>query len=332
MDTDKVLLAHFWNAIKTGRFERVPEEQIDLFIETICLEGEPLTPVSSNDREVIKRNLHCDLASRLNNDVLSEIAVNKVKFYKEGDEKSPAPWAPCFEVCPPPDKGIKPKIKIRLVSDPFIWGDGKIHYRNIITHLCYGGQRYLTNAHSKDNYGFSEKFFLEVVDKARASTGKERISMLDIYGNMGRALYEAKELSDCIETHNMGVHPEPARFKTDYLYLRPAEWMPLSFKERVDLIVSQILVWRYFAAPDIVMDNCVQALSVGGYAYLQADCCPDCVHVDRYNERVSNVSRWLKKLHKEKYIELEMRGELDKDAGGIVIMHKLKPTPEYGAK
>ena len=115
MDADKVLLAHFWSAIKTGRFERISGEQIDLFIKTIYLEGEPLTPVNSSDKGVIKRNLHCELDSGLNRAVLSEIAVNKVKFYNKGDEKSPGPNGPYFEAYPRPNSGIKPKTKIRLV-------------------------------------------------------------------------------------------------------------------------------------------------------------------------------------------------------------------------
>lgn len=81
---------------------------------------------------------------------------------------------------------------------------------------------------------------------------------------------ETKKIAGYVETHNLTIDVEPAMYPTDHVYLCPAERMPTALKGGMDLIVSH-MAFRYFQAPDLALENCLQALSIGGEAMLSVD-------------------------------------------------------------
>ena len=84
---------------------------------------------------------------------------------------------------------------------------------------------------------------------------------------MGKALQDIKELDPNIETHGITMEPEPAMFNADYFHYIVAERMPLSFRGKFHLIVSN-MAFRYFLFQNIALLNVVKALAGGGYADL----------------------------------------------------------------
>ena len=123
------------------------------------------------------------------------------------------------------------------------------------------------------------------------------------------ALNDAKELSDDVETHDITIDVEPAMYPIDYLHLCPAERMPAEFREDMDLIVSNV-AFRYFSAPDLALENCLQALSVGGETRLSVGADSSHFPVKEYAGRLADEYDRLKRLRDQGYIKLDIQGRV----------------------
>lgn len=120
--------------------------------------------------------------------------------------------------------------------------------------------------HKEDDgnyYGYnSREDFLKKLQRIKQRTQRQVLTMLDIGGNIGRALNDAKEIDPTLTTANMTL-VNSLIIDGDVVIRRPAEYMPAVFEESFDLIESNV-AFTYFLFPDIALKNAIKALFVGG--------------------------------------------------------------------
>ncbi len=214
---------------------------------------------------------------------------------------------------------LKPEELIGLLMNPETIGsfgyvdeqvvkflDGSIeHYGGRTT---FGdGSRHLfshtADVQLRDDYNYSNaEDFKNKLERIRQRTKKLRLTMLDIGGNFGKALMDAKKIDPTLKTINMTLNYLPS-INGDIIVRRPAEYMPAVFEETIDVIESNY-AFTYFLFPDIGLINAVKALSVGGEANLSFsnNRCP--LDKEELLERMKKVFTWLKDLEQKGYIEI----------------------------
>ena len=146
------------------------------------------------------------------------------------------------------------------------------------------------------------KYFREKLERIKKRTNKQMLTIMDVGGNIGRALLDAKNIDPNLKTINMTLACAPA-MNGDIILRRPAEYMPAILEENVDLIESKY-AFLYFLFPDIALKNIIKALSIGGEANLDFsnDNCP--LGKVELLQRMKNIFAWLQKLEQTGYIEV----------------------------
>ena len=136
--------------------------------------------------------------------------------------------------------------------------------QNQLRFLVGSGSRHLYSTDiTEPTYFYKDKKeFEDKIESIKKRTGKTTLTMLDIGGNVGKALIDAKKIDPTLETLNLTLESAPV-VQGDIVVRRPAEYMPAVFEEKMDLIESNV-AFRYFLFPDIALKNAVKALSVGG--------------------------------------------------------------------
>jgi SAM-dependent methyltransferase len=203
------------------------------------------------------------------------------------------------------------------------------------------GNRQLTG-----EYGYMPKeVFDSVRDGIRKRTKKKTLSVLDIGGGVGKALFEMKTLDPNIETTNLTLEEEPLQLPVDHTVQCLAERMPDDFFERFDVVLSNVS-FRYYSLPHKALQNAVLALSAGGQALLniQTDSVAQTPTINEYykpyttdGNRCSGADALVKK-ERERLLRLQEKGYLtlvyhsttfkaNKDAygTGFYDIVKLKP-------
>jgi hypothetical protein len=213
---------------------------------------------------------------------------------------------------------LKPEELIKLLADPEIISssryvyeyDGVYHQQSEDSLLLEGSRHLCRDGKDSESYGYaSVEDFKNTLERIKQRTNKSGLIMLDIGGNIGMALADAKRIDPTLRTINMTLTSLPA-FGGDIITKRPAEYMPAVFEENIDLIESNV-AFRYFLFPDIALRNAVKALSIGGETnlYFSNDSCP--LGKEELLERMKKVFIWLKKLEQEGYIEVARRDNND---------------------
>ena len=146
------------------------------------------------------------------------------------------------------------------------------------------------------------KYFREKLERIKKRTNKQMLTIMDVGGNIGRALLDAKNIDPNLKTINMTLACAPA-MNGDIILRRPAEYMPAILEENVDLIESNY-AFLYFLFPDIALKNIIKALSIGGEANL--DFSNDNCSLGKVEllQRMKNIFAWLQKLEQTGYIEV----------------------------
>jgi SAM-dependent methyltransferase len=100
------------------------------------------------------------------------------------------------------------------------------------------------------------------------SAGKSKLQILDLGSMTSQMLSEVKDIFiDTIVTHGLSPFHCP-QYKVDHFHCLYGEYLPKSFANQFDLIVSQRAI-EYAMFPDLILENIVQSLAPGGEAYLQ---------------------------------------------------------------
>ncbi|GEM_PF-5294402 len=317
--------ARFFEGIEKEAFQPWTEEETQIFLEEDIFGFEPLKELNQRDKEVIYSSTKQLLGWYLNREIYHELTSREVYFFATSQElpenvakELRLPDFPFFFVSPY-DPGRKEQFnkivksltkagieslsimkKKNLLSDPESWFAG---YKSIgWTSDCLVGYG-MRHLHE---YGITDEHFLETIKRIQDATRKEKVNVFDVGGANGLALYDAKKLTDTIITHNLSPSVEPVMFPTDYLYTCPAERMPISLKENMDLILSN-MAFVYMAGQHLALENILQSLSVGGEAHLSIEWGKQNEFVDSSSQRMAQQYRRMQELHEKGYIELEVK-------------------------
>lgn len=228
---------------------------------------------------------------------------------------------------------LKPEELIKLLADPEILSssryvseyDGVYHQESSNPLLSEGSRHLYRDEKDSESYGYaSAEDFKNTLQRIKKRTGKSILTILDIGGNVGQALLDAKRIDSSLKTINMTLDSLPV-ISGDIIARRPAEYMPAVFEENIDLIESNY-AFRYFLFPDIALRNAVKALSIGGETnlYFSNDACP--LGEEELLERIKKVFTWLQKLEQEEYIEVVRNGEDPFSVEGAYLGRELKIT------
>lgn len=196
--------------------------------------------------------------------------------------------------------------KVDTFSDINIWGKASYHALKHGQPLTMQGYRnlYAQSPDEIETYGYTKERFTDLVANIRKRTGKENINMLDIGGGLGTASFQVEQLDNHIHATNLTIDEEPAMYPVERV-LAPAEAMPESFREKYDLMVSN-QAFRYFTYPDIALENCLKALSIGGEAEIVVGTSRQNVEVKDYAVRLAKEYKRLKELNDKGFIEFKI--------------------------
>ncbi|MDE1970848.1 MAG: hypothetical protein KGI50_04725 [Patescibacteria group bacterium] len=258
---DRVLLSHFFKGLETGSFVPLSTQEIQHLVETIHLGFEPLIPLPEQEKTLLKEYLVHHLSYALNRETYQQLCG---VIYRIQDPLFPE--RSTLVVTNPEEQsgGLIPlslREKVKFL-DPTLWNQTHLKKGNSTKVGLSGyGQRHL-----KD-YGFPDYAWKNLLDETRNATKRETLTVLDVGCGVGMALDDMKRIDSSTETHGLTVDQEPSMFPVDFYHYAAAEYVPQDFKERFDIIVSN-MSFRYHLFPHISLQNMVLSLSVGGTAQL----------------------------------------------------------------
>ena len=323
------ITARFWEGIDAGKFNPWTTQEISTLVEEM-LGSSPLQELTTRDREVISIEMHHILSSNLNRNLYHLLASDPVYFFSTAKEIPPetdifAPFPDKASFFVPRSSNsyeinkkefdtitailakagkehLSRPEKKKMLSDPAVWLNARLNTVRIDCPLVGYGMRPLTS------YGINTEQFMDTVKRVQNATGKDKINLLDVGGANGLALQDARKLTNIVITHNLTPTLEPAMFSTDFLYVCPAERMPESFREQMDLILSNY-AFCYFPGQDLALENILQALSVGGEANIEVSFGKQRVFVDNFAPRMAEQYKRMKHLHDLGYITLKVESD-----------------------
>ena len=319
VNKDNPFLSYFWKSFETGNFVPIPENAVENIVNHY-LDTTPMITLSDKECEALREDMTIAFKEKvllynsetekllkkfvyfIPGDVYVEYSGENRKVIKDTvvyitDEKNQA-----IE-----NLGHHPSSteeKVDYFSKPFFWDD------STFVSIVRGGesvstQMFVPGSRSLYYYpGYAEeKDFIDLLERVKKDTQKEKIKMLDVGGNIGRALYDAKKVDPNIETFNMTLDEAPAIYG-DHVIRTPVEVMPKNLEEEIDIIESNVS-FRYFSFPDIALFNIIKALSVGGEADIdfQADRSP--TNKEDLINRINNLFLVIKKLEDGGYIKID---------------------------
>ena len=261
---ERFMYPHFIDGI-ISRFKKMPLAEIRKMVQERYFGFAPLTELSSEENTLLENSLVKNLEYTLNRRSL-ELLCGPVFIRKEGDSlcinlytKNAVPYNNHD-----PFRILLPKEKIDMFFNPDQCIKIRLNELNSSSDIARYGNRTLID---KDGFGYLKvgDEFKDLLRTSRRESGIEHLAVLDIGCGMGMALQDMKNLDYNLETHGITIEQEPAMFKADYLHYLAAERMPLEFKGKFHLIVSN-MSFRYFLFPHIALLNTVKSLAKGGYA------------------------------------------------------------------
>ena len=123
---------------------------------------------------------------------------------------------------------------------------------------------------SRTVMGYDDEVGINLVEllNDRIGVSDLPIKILDVGSYRGEALYGLKQrFGDEIEAHGLSLNVTP-HFPCDFFHCYSADFMPLSFKGKFDLIVSSRCL-EYVALADKALLGIAESLALGGVAELQ---------------------------------------------------------------
>jgi len=317
---------HFWKGLKTGKFIPKTDKEIKQFMQENHFGGEAITELSKEDRKVIEKPIFEHLKFNMSEkDELKKLCEQEVAYFPSGIDYYKCP---CFilEDCffeegeffkEKNEKGelLTKKEKIKLFSNPNIWHGSILYETNSRGPFTSWGMR------SLEGYGFNKEHFGKIIKRVKENTGKNLLNILDVGGASGVALKEIKEyFPKEVITNNLTIDVEPVTYEFDNLYLCPGERFPKKLVGNMDLIISN-MAFVYMPGQNLTLENCLQALSVGGEAFLS-------VEIGKQDYFVQDFPNRMRKQY-DRMIHLKETGFIDlKVKSGSHGSHALTHNPK----
>src|SRR3989344_4584716 len=285
---ERFMYPHFIEGIMSGRFRKMPLAEIRKMVRGRYFSFVPLTKLTMEEDDLIENMLVKSLDYTLNKRSL-ELLCEPIFICKDGDSlhiniyvKNAVPYNNHD-----PFRILLPKEKIDMFFNPDQCIKIRLNELNSSSDIIRYGNRPLID---KDGFGYLKDAdeFKKLLRTIREKSGIEHLAVLDIGCGMGMALQNMKNLDSNIETHGLTMEQEPAMFKADYFHYLAAERMPLEFKGKFHLIVSN-MSFRYFLFPHIALLNTVKSLAKGGYARISFS-------YDRIDQTPESRSYFLEKV------------------------------------
>ncbi len=217
-------------------------------------------------------------------------------------------------------KQLTPQDKERIYTDIEIVSDASMRVNRCVGSFGMAN-RPLTQYSYEDTYGDLDRLDA-IIERIRKRTGRDEIRLLDVGGSLGRAAWEAEQRYANLQATNLTVTDGMAMFPVTYV-LALGERMPARFHESFDLILSN-MAFCYFTFPELGVENCLQALAVGGEAHLSG--------IDKYfrPKKGDEKDPRFKRKH-ERLLDLQTKGCItyERPRNGIVKLVKHKPIARY---
>ena len=333
----------FWKALDSGKISEPSQEELARMVDDLYFSTEPMTPLKPLEEKNLRKAL-TDFYHRcfFGADYLKTLTTgNFIYFNVSAEQLKKAKNIPNFrlnsnhfQICDhdftfgqsyfvmPSDDVIKKResewdgeviptlLKLggyipnkeqrrKLFSDVNVWDEVRVIEYNGSTSTHRWGYR------SLNEYGFSDKDFKSIVRRVKRQTGKTQLRMLDIGGGNGEACSDVEELCPEVKTINLTLNEEPAQYPGETM-IASAERMPASLRGQCDIITSN-MAFRYFLYPDLALENCLQALSVGGEAKLIVGLDRPPFETSDRNQRLIRQYARFKSLIDNGFIEIETR-------------------------
>lgn len=345
-----VFINHFWESVASGPFRGVSLEETDGLISRHFFASDPLTPLTVEEEQILRAELHRRLFHLLNRPVLRVLSQDPVVYIppnSEGPDKLTqrllGEWAyklavledrPLFLVQQTAVTAIESgraalstEQKLKIYSDPEVWEVARVSVdpETLWRTLSWGSRHFFSES-GEDSYGVSKDEFDAIVRKVKSRTNRENLRFCDLGGYTGLACREVKDIYPNFEVTNITVTEEPAMWPGINHIFVPAERMPKDFYEKFDIIFSN-MSWMYFALPDIALANALQALSVGGYADIEYSGGKSDLDLEMIGRRLKGGMNLLEKLEEEGLISFSFdKGPFRDVPIGILRIEKHKPT------
>ena len=321
-------LNHFYKAIETGKFIPLSQKEIEEIVDEIYFAKSPIIPLTEQEKTTLKGKLVGDLNYSLNDNDFKILTEEPIFYFFAPEEKeinSLSVWPGHNFIYISNDFEDQRKILKDITAinaevltkkrKQELFSDIDIRDKNQFCKFLGPRGGSFTNSFGRYGerdlfgewgYGFSHEEMKTIIERIKRRNGSEKIQMLDVGGMLGRACYDAETHFDEISATNLTVNEEPAMFPVKHI-LAPAERMPKYFKENFDLILSN-MAFRYFTYQSLGLENCLQALSVGGEAYLSIEtpASPDKT-AEGDSLRLAKEYKRLKELDERGYIDLRVR-------------------------
>lgn len=268
---ERFMYAHFIDGILSGKFRKLSKKQIENIVEKHFFNFEPIITLDSEQEDLLRGAVVRKIMSTLNKNDLRDLCRDvffdgeRIYFGRVNQAKLQTKKY----------KKLSAEEKINLLFEPNAWRDTPYTLDEAASVCEHGagftawGNRDLIG--QVDGYFDTEQEFLTITDVLRQNTEHKKLKILDIGCGMGKALQDAKELDPNLETHGITLEQEAGDFNVDEFHYVAAERMPANFKNKFDLILSNVS-FRYYLFQHIALRNAVLSLAKGGQARLSVTC------------------------------------------------------------
>jgi SAM-dependent methyltransferase len=331
---EELILKPFWDGLKNGKFIPHTEKELDAIVENVYFKGDPLVELSPEEEKNVKSAIrehtknyspHKRGSMNLIEDEIWHLDGSVFMgdgFIGDSDNEHGTLVGLCGNS--PYLTRVRDKLtqagaviltnnyKLEMFSNLYFWK--RVRVTGIWSNggsgsgfgLCGYGNRPLTE------YGFSAESFKTFVEKIKQDMDKDELKLLDVGGLLGEACYDAEQICPEVKTTNLTFSVEPVSYPVEMVVLS-AERMPIEFREKYDIILSNI-AFRYFTYPQLGLENCLQALSVGGESYLDVGTDRPAIKIADHAKRINRQFQRMKELRNLGYIDLDVKTGLGYDA------------------
>lgn len=163
---------HFWEGILSGRYEPPPPAKRDEWVEQYLLQRTPLTPLSSNEKDVITKMFRSNVDRMVNRDTLKAICEHPMLYLdaslkpllKQHRHRLGYPSLPSLVDVGHPDmqkkfavfsrQPLTPQEKLNLLADADRWQETEFREHGSATSLPAQGHRNLWSYGTLQSYLF----------------------------------------------------------------------------------------------------------------------------------------------------------------------------------